>query len=169
MKSYICLLFFIFFISCNNKQDHRKDSVETDTVSKEVVAIVKNGVYELNIPEKVKKDFQKALEKNTADYNNGELFYQVLSGESAGSPHESYHMLVGKTQDGLSKIATILVEEDGELYIEMESYRHGRAYLSVICTGCTEGCDPVVSVKNNSKYINCSPCVDCLKIESEIR
>lgn len=169
MKNYICLIsFIIFFVSCNTKKKDDAPVVTGHSKNETAAGVKRNGVFHVVNPDSIKKVWEAKLsDEGIKDKLEN---FEIIRSE-ADSTHQEHYMLVGKNNDGTVKIAALLVEKEGQLFIEKEpAPGGGMAYVCVICTAdCNDGCNPAVTTTQTGRYLKCSPCIDCEKLDVEMR
>lgn len=166
MKNSITLLLIsILLLSCNNGKKNNsssKDYLET------VVGTVNNGEYILSEPELIKEKWEAELAKKKPGMTL-EAF-EITKGKTSGDTEEEYYMLLSRTEDGTVTAAALLTLKGNEFYFESSEGTGGSIHTLIMCMGdCREGCMPTVSISNGIKYLNCSPCMDCSKLEKGMR
>ncbi|WP_297332023.1 hypothetical protein [Flavobacterium sp.] len=164
MKS-LCIfaLFALGLVSCKNNEKELPSVNYADIV----VGTSNNGEAELADIAAVKTKWEAAIKKGGKDASL--IGFEIVKGTTEGGDPGEYYMLLARTDDGAIKTASLLTLKEGKLYFE-HSEDSGRALPLVVCSGlCDDGCLPVVSVRSGKKYINCTPCLDCKKHETEVR
>lgn len=164
MKVFCIIAFFaLTLFSCKNN-DKEVPSVNYADI---VVGTVNSGKPQLSDIEAVKAKWEGAIKGKNKDAKL--TGFEIVKGIAEGKEGGEYYMLLARTEDGSVRTASLLTINEGKLYFE-HSDDSGRAMPLVVCTGlCDDGCLPVVTVRNGKKYINCTPCLDCKKHETEVR
>lgn len=146
----------------------KKEMPVAVTGSEQPVGINKSGKYELTNIEAIKEQWETALGES-GFYGKLEHF-SILKGITQGDAKEDYYILIAKTGKGEVKTAAMLYLEDNNFFLEKQQGPESLVYVKITCKGeCAEGCDPVVQVNNGSRFLVCSPCIDCVKSEKEMR
>ncbi|RZJ64096.1 MAG: hypothetical protein EOO45_19240 [Flavobacterium sp.] len=163
MRNFIScsLLLLLVFSSCS------KNPVKaSDNYLDQQVGIAENGKFIPGDIEKIKQRWQERLD---AEGLSGQLKnYAIVSGKTDDGSRD-YYLLIAKTADGKIKSAALLDLRNGKFFFKKASGPESEISMNILCSGCSEGCDPVVSFQNNEFYLNCSPCTDCVKSEKAMR
>lgn len=146
----------------------KKDAPAAVTGSEQPVGINNNGRYELAGINSVKEQWQAALERSgSADKLE---HFTIIKSTTQGDVAEDCYILVASNKSGNVKTAAMLYLEDNNFYLKKQQGPESLVYLNIMCKGiCPRGCDPVVQVNNENRYLVCSPCIDCVKSEKEMR
>lgn len=147
----------------------KKDAAPVAVIgSEQPVGINNNGKFELTEIETIKEQWETVLGES-GFYGKLENF-SILKGTTQGDAQEDYYILIAKTGKGEVKTAAMLYLEDNNFYLEKQQGPETLVYVKITCKGtCNEGCDPVVQVNNGNRFLVCSPCIDCVKSEKEMR
>lgn len=138
------------------------------TGSEQPVGIDNNGKYELADIDGIKAQWDIALGESGL-YDKLEHF-SIIKGTTQGDTQEEYYILLARTGKGEVKTAAMLYLEDNNFYLEKQQGPESLVYLKITCKGtCAEGCNPVVQVNSGNRFLVCSPCIDCVKSEKEMR
>ncbi|OYQ43804.1 hypothetical protein CHU92_02955 [Flavobacterium cyanobacteriorum] len=158
-------IFFLFLISCcvackNNAGD--------ENYIKQPVGMLKGGQYVVTNSEKIKQEWETALNK-TSDNDKIKTF-TIIKATTEGDIAESYYILIGTNASGTAKTAAMLYLDRDKFYFEKQQGSDALSYLTIVCEGkCDTGCNPIVKISGDSKFLVCSSCIDCIKTENELR
>ncbi len=146
----------------------KKESIAHEGYLNRAVGFEKNGKYVVNLPEGLETQWEKAL---TEDGIKEELEgFKIVKGITRGDAQEDYYVLLARSKSGVVKTAAMLTLKTGKFYFEKQEGQESQVYIKILCSGeCPAGCDPVVHVAGNNKFLVCSPCIDCVKTEKEMR
>lgn len=155
----LCLivLFSIVLFSCNGEKKYGKPNYLKDSVGK-----VENGKFIVTNAEAIKAAW-------TSMPGNAEEFYSfdIVHGLTQGDAEEEYYLLLSKNKGGDVKTAAMLVLRDNKFYFEEPA--EISAYIRITCSGeCTDDCNPVVKISEGNRYLLCSSCPECRKVEREM-
>lgn len=130
--------------------------------AKEVVGVDNDGVYTISNPEEIAASWEKSVSAELTGF-------EIVKSKTEGDAVEDFYMLVARTEDGTSKVASLLEFKDNKFYFLSPKQESTGSHVLVICKGdCDEGCLPLVRVKSGNRYLICSSCAECLKGESTI-
>jgi hypothetical protein len=161
-KALLIVLFVLLAIAC------KKEATLAVTGSEQPVGINNDGKFELTEIETLKEQWQLAL--GESGFHGRLENFSILKGTTQGDAREDYYILIARTGKGEVKTAAMLYLEDNNFYLEKQQGPETLVYVKIACKGlCGEGCDPVVQVNNGSRFLVCSPCIDCVKSEKEMR
>lgn len=162
-KALFLFLTLIAAIACK-----KEATPVTVTGSEQPVGIINKGKFEVAEIKAIREQWQIVLGES-GFYGKLENF-SILKGITQGDTQEDYYILVAKTGKGEVKTAAMLYLEDNNFYLEKQQGPETLVYVKITCKGtCVEGCDPVVQVNNGNRFLVCSPCIDCVKSEKEMR
>jgi low affinity Fe/Cu permease len=164
MKAFCIAAFFVLTLISCKKTEKEPASVNYAQV---VIGTTVNGRVQLADISAIKAKWEEAIKDES---KNAKLSgFEILKGTVEGDEAAEYYMLVARTDDGAVKTASLLSIKDGKLYLGQDN-DSGRPLPLVICRGlCDDACAPVVNIRNGRQYINCTPCLDCKKHETEVR
>lgn len=157
-KLFVLLIFFFIALSCNDV----KKSAGTNYL-KEVVGKIDGEKLIVTNAEAIKAAW---LSSGSA---SDELHtFEIIKGITQGDTGEEYYLLLSKNEEGDIKTGAMLILKEGKFYFEEPA--EISAYIKITCSGkCTDGCNPAVKISEGNKYLVCSQCADCVKVESEMR
>lgn len=163
MKKLLPLvLLLLIALSCKNGGNAGSNYL------KEPVGSIKNGKFTITNLADIKEQWQAAAgQESTAGMPES---FEIVQGTTQGDVQQDYHILVSKNKDGSVKTAALLSLKGNKFYFEKQQGAESMIYFKVICSGsCPTGCNPVVRITGNSKFLVCTPCADCIKAEGEMR
>lgn len=177
MKNCILRLFLLLIITaCNtkNNDDAKKEGtiVSADkNYYSEAIGTAENGKYNITDSGKIKKAWEATLKKRLklndaiVELDNIEIIKVKTTGEAV----EDCYIIVSKTKDGSIAMSAILEYKNDKFYFETEHLGGGEGYLVVVCKGeVKEGYYPGVRLLKHGKYLVCSACAECEKIDLEM-
>lgn len=154
----------LLIVGCKNKSETGSDAdtgiIAESSYLSDVVGVEDNGVLKVKNPDKIKKYWNDKLKAENIAGNLKDI--EIIRAKPIDTT-ASYYVLVAKSEDKKTKVSAFLVIKDNEFYFERPE-----ALSLVICQGCIDGCNPIVSVHNGTKSIVCSPCLECVKGNLEI-
>ena len=161
--------FVLLLTACNSKPEKTSEISDKQDYQELQVGVRKEGLLSVTNQEIIKKEWEKRLADDNTVLSLRD--FKIVEGTTAGDSTEQFYMLVANTADGKMKAASLLVLKENVFYFDTYQDQDGsNFYSNIICEGdCTEGCDPIVTISNGRRYLNCSQCVDCVKKEGEIR
>jgi len=119
--------------------------------SSEKIGTNENGVFKITSSlEKIKTDWSALLKKQKIETTL--VSFDILSGSDSQVTNETYYYLLAKNKDNSIKVVTLLALKEGSFYLPDVQ---GKATETVICSGCSYGCNPL----NVGKRWICTP--DC--------
>ncbi|MGV3460404.1 MAG: hypothetical protein ACO1N9_08125 [Flavobacterium sp.] len=163
-KITLFLLLCIVMFSCKNevlKPGNTRTHYLTD-----VVGNAKDGKFEVTNAKAIKEAWESA---KISDSVSGEISgFEIVHGLTEGDAKEEYYLLVATNKAGNVRTAAPLVLKGESFYFEEPGQTS--AYLKTTCkSGCVDACNPVMKIAEGSRYLVCSPCADCRKVDSEMR
>ena len=148
----LCALVAVFFVFVGCKQKDEDTKMIDITADNPVAKVSGNDFEFLN-----KKGVHEKWENIAGDKILPEDI--VIKKVKAADGPGDYYVLLGMAVANNTKIAVLLEQKGDELYFA----KHDDTVIVVKCTGCKEGCDPLVVLQYGAPSIICSPCPDCLK------
>ncbi|WP_159800183.1 hypothetical protein [Flavobacterium sp. MK4S-17] len=177
MKKYLFILFTLslLFIACKDTAGKAGNEAEGEaglpaenSYLEKAVGKNDNGSYLITNIDVIKPAWEEALRNENAEDNINS--FRIVKGKTEGDSVSDYYMLLAESKSSKSKIASLLTLKGNTFYFEkIDSVENGLGRF-IICTGgCADGCLPSVKIVSGKKYLYCSACSDCTKIEKEIR
>lgn len=166
MKKYFySIMVVLLILSCKNE-----NSVKTLSYAQEAVGEHNNGVFTITNEEVIKAEWESQLKAESSDSSSVNLeAFEIIKGKVEDDNSEDYFMLIARSNDGYTKAAALLELKEDKFYFQNVEGSDDDIYNYTVCRGdCNEGCMPVVKYSNKTKYIICSPCIDCMKIENNM-
>ena len=159
----VVALFTFFFVACKNEpKENHVARVKTKSYLESSIGVKVDDKYKVNQPDTVKKYWELKLRSEGIRTNLSD--FEIITSTVEGTSDIVY-LLLAMSEDNSLSMASLLKLEGGEFYFDI----HDSSHNITICEGkCDAGCEPVVSVFEGKKSINCSPCAECLKLQSEI-
>jgi hypothetical protein len=163
-KTLLFILALLLVLSC---KEQGNKSV-TDSYLDQPVGINNDGKFEITNLNVIKDQWQAALKSE--HYDEQLTNFTIKKSLTQGEAQQDYYILLGKNDKGTIKTAAILNLKGNKFYFEKQEGAESLVYLKILCAGdCPSGCDPVVNVVNNKKFLICTPCEDCFKADKEMR
>ena len=163
--SGIFVLLVLVVAACNSRQEEPV-AVHKDYMH-DAVGMVKSGAYHITNLEVIKTDWKAKLLK--ASKGAKLVDFRIEKGVTTGDKSEDYYILIARSADKKLKAASLLELKGDNFYLQVNNTSAHGSYGNIVCVGdCIHGCDPTVSSYDGTKYLNCSPCADCVKNESEM-
>ena len=167
--SAFAALMLLLVTACTSKTEKTSETISEQNYEEFEVGYKKEGSFKISNLDLVKKEWENRLQSDGRAISLKN--FRIVEGTTAGDSAQLYYILVANSADGKIKTASLLNLKDTVFYFE--TYRdqdNSTFYSNIICEGdCTEGCDPIVTISNGKRYLNCSQCPNCLKNEGEIR
>lgn len=166
-KHLLIVILAICFVSCKNEVK----SEDNSSYPRAVVGTNTNGVYEISDLSVIKENWEKQISKKLSGDIIALEAFEIAKGKTEGDTAEDFYILIARNEKGTLHSSALLELKDGKFYFEKESRPDSEeVYLNIVCSGeCSEGCLPVVKSVNGSRFLVCSDCADCMKIENEMR
>lgn len=161
-KTLFFVMLTLFVFAC------KKESIAPEGYLNMAVGIEKNGKYQVDLPEGLETQWEKAL---TEDGIKEQLAdFEIIKGITRGDVQEDYYLLLARSKSGVVKTAAMLTLKTGKFYFEKQDGQESQVYIKILCSGeCPSGCDPLVHIAGKNRFLVCSPCIDCVKTEKEMR
>lgn len=160
-KAAFFLLLCISFIACKNEAPQPAGN---DTYLTEVVGTAHGGKFVVTNGKAIKQGWQTSPVTDTIDIAE----FEIVHGLTEGDAKEEYYLLVAKNKAGDTRTAVPLTLKNEKFYFEEPGQT--TTYLKTTCKGgCIDACQPIIKVAEGARYLICSPCRDCRKMESEMR
>lgn len=159
------LAIIVLAVACNSKQEEPTVNVKGLNNIQSPVGHIKNGSYKIYSGKEIKSKWQSRLFGTNKESLAG---LKIIKGITTGDRQEEYYMLVANSKT--SRVAALLTLKEGKFYFQDQGGSEpDNTYLSIVCQGeCSNGCDPYVTLYGDIMYLNCSPCGECVKKETEI-
>ena len=159
-KLYISIVFFLCLLSCKNDV---KPSAPGNYLQ-EIVGTMKDGKINIVNHEAIKSAWEASpVGGITIEIDD----FEIVNGVTEGDENKQYYLLLAKNEKGDIKTAASLILKNGNFYFE--PLGEASIYLKITCKGlCDTGCMPVLKISEGNKYLVCSSCPECVKVESEM-
>lgn len=124
------------------------------------------GTYVITQLEAIQKDWEHKVAYKGKQTEL--LDFKIVEGITEGDAAETYYILRANSADNSIKTAALLKLENGKFYFESPENSEDSYFLLICKSECVSGCDPMIKMYNGTKYLNCSTCTGCSKIDTEI-
>ena len=153
MKYYFKVaLLLLFFASCKNTKHENLDNSP-----QLVVGTYKNDTYTVTSEALIKQEWERSV---STDEPKKLSDFKIVKTQTQGAAKLDCYLLMARTKDNKSSVASLLIQKDGNFYFDETSG------ITVLCAGfCAEGCLPIVTFKKGIKQLVCTVCADCVKSE----
>ncbi|RZK65130.1 MAG: hypothetical protein EOO85_28735 [Pedobacter sp.] len=149
MRNFIsvALLFLLVFTSCSKNPDKSSDNYLGQQLGS-----VENGKFTPGDIQNVKQRWQERLDAEGFDTRLEN--YTIITGKTEEGLRD-YYMLIAKSPDGKIKSAALLDRKDDKFFFKKANGPESEISMNILCSGCAEGCDPIVSLQNDELFLNC--------------
>ena len=164
---YFFTILIVLLASCNSKSE-TSEAEKISSYLTDPVGTQNDALYTIINLKAIKKEWEARLDR---DYSGIALQdFRIIKGRTEGEAPQDYYILTARSADYKIITASLLTLKDSKFYFEGQHDNNSVVYPHIVCeSSCNEGCEPVVKFQNGIRYLNCSPCLDCVKKESEMR
>lgn len=159
----------VLIASCQSKPEDDAENL-TRKISHKVedqVGLNNNGEFVVTNREAIQDDWEFRLSDKGKTVKLQD--FKIVKGVTEGDAAETYYLLQANNADNSIKTAALLKFEGEKFYIESPEHSEDSYFLLICESNCESGCNPMVKKYNGTKYLNCSSCTGCRKIDTEIR
>lgn len=176
MKNCILGLFLLLIMTaCNTKND---SNAKNDSTAKNVdasyysgaIGTIENGKYNIVNADAIEREWEASLKRRLRLHDSiGFETLEIIKVKTLGDIVEDCYILVAKTKGNSVTMSAILEHKGDDFYFMTKYMSGGKGYLAVICKGeCKTGCYPGVRLQKDDKYLVCSSCTECEKMDCEM-
>lgn len=164
----IIAVFVLLLTACNSKSDNTSATLNDNDYFQVEIGKNENGRFTITQLEPIKQDWESRLNNNGNRLTLTE--FKIVKAYTTDESPVEYYLLIANSKDGRLRTASLLNLKGNSFFIDTRKDNGALSYSNIVCEGnCNEGCLPVVSIHNGTRYLNCSQCVECVKKETEIR